>query len=113
MRTELFQAVLVDVLDTAYLLACFHMLPIAGRSVHAGGASGHLAALLHALELSAAVCLSLAHHIIVIVGLASRTNKVGRAQKRGGTGTQLGHLGDVIRERGGIDESLLIEPGIN
>lgn len=39
--------------------------------VHAGGASGDLATLLQAVKLSLSVGLGLAHHVVVIVCLAS------------------------------------------
>lgn len=50
-----------------------------GLDVHTGGASGDLAALLQAVDLSPAIGIGLAHHKVVIVGLAA-----GADEERGG-----------------------------
>lgn len=55
--------------------------------------------------------LRLAHHIVVIVVLASCTDEEGSAHQRGGAGADLLDLGDGVWEWGGIDEDRLIEAG--
>ena len=91
---ELTQAVLVDVLDNAR------------------GTPGDLAALLHALEFTPAVGLGLAHHVVIVEGLAARTNKVRGTEEGRRTGSELLDLGDVVRQRSCVDEGLLVEPGL-
>lgn len=112
---ELVEAVLVEVLQpvcktlvSAVQFARCTLLPlqdslaVRGR-LHAGGASGNLPALLHAVQLAGAVGLGLAEHVVVIVGLASRADEEGGGQKRGGAGADLLDLGDVVGQRGGVD----------
>lgn len=43
--------------------------------IHASRTPGDLAAFLHALQLTPTVRLGLAHHIVIIVGLASCANE--------------------------------------
>lgn len=81
--------------------------------VHAGGASRNLAALLHAVQLTAAVGLGLAHHVVVIVGLAAGADEKGGTEEGRRAGSQLLDLGDVVGERGGVVEGLLRESGLN
>ena len=110
MVAELVEAFLVDVADAAN---CQHSL----RStkiplfLHARRTPGDLAALLHALKLSPAVGLGLAHHVVIVVGLASRANEKRGAEKGRRTGSELLDLGDVFGQRGGVDEGLLVEAG--
>jgi hypothetical protein len=80
-------------------------------SIHASRTPGDLAALLHAVELAAAVGLGLAHHVVIIVVLASRANKERSAEEGRRTGSELFDLGDVVGQRGCVDEGLLVEPG--
>lgn len=75
---ELLEAVFIDVLDDARCTP------------------RDLAAFLHALQLSPAVCLGLAHHVVVIVGLASCANEEGGAEQGRRTGAELFDLGDVV-----------------
>ncbi len=77
--------------------------------VHACCTPGDLATLLHALELSPAIGLGLAHHVVIVVGLASRADKEGGAEKWRRTGSELLDLGDVVGQRSGVDEGLLVE----
>jgi hypothetical protein len=81
--------------------------------IHASGTPGNLAALLHALQLSPAVRLGLAHHVIIVVGLAPRANEERSAEQGRRTGSELLDLGDVVGQRGGVDEGLLVEPGVS
>jgi hypothetical protein len=105
---ELVETLLVDVADAANSSA-FLSGPRINSSLHARGTPGDLATLLHALKLSSAVGLGLAHHVVIIVGLASCANEERGAEKGRRTGTELLDLGDVVGQRGGVDEGLLIE----
>lgn len=107
---ELVKALLVDVADAA---KCQRFL-LGARiraALHARRTSGDLATLLHALKLSPAVGLGLAHHVVIVVGLASRADEERGAEKRGRTGSELLDLGDVVGQRGGVDEGVLVEAG--
>ena len=66
------------------------------RYVHARRTPGDFAAFLHAVKLAPAIGLGLAHHVVIIVILASRTNEVRSTEKRGRTGSELFDLGDVV-----------------
>lgn len=105
---ELIQALLVDVADAAKSSA-FLSDPRIWSSLHARRTPGDLTAFLHALKLAPAVGLGLAHHVVIVVGLASRADEEGGAEKGRGTGTELLDLGDVVGQRGGVDEGLLVE----
>lgn len=111
MAAELLQAVVVDVLDPTPLISAVSNLTLCIANVHARGATSDLATLLHALKLSPAVRLSLAHHVVVIVSLASCADKERSAQKGSGGGAELLDLGDVIGQRSGVDEGLRLETG--
>lgn len=108
MGTELVQALLVDVADAAN---CQHFCqsPVVRSSLHARRTPGDLATLFHALKLSSAVRLGLAHHVVIVVGLASRADEEGGAKEGCRTGSELLDLGDVVGQRSGVDEGLLVE----
>ena len=108
---ELTQAVLVDVLDTGACVSTRFVLQLQLQYAHARGTPGDLAALLHALEFTPAVGLGLAHHVVIVEGLAARTNKVRGTEEGRRTGSELLDLGDVVRQRSCVDEGLLVEPG--
>lgn len=78
-------------------------------NIHASSAARHLAPLLQALNLSAAVGLVLALHEIVIEGLAAVADEVRRTGQIGRSGSNLLHLGDVIRHGCGVHEDMLVE----
>lgn len=78
---------------------------------HARSASGDLAAFLHAVELAAAAGLVSAHHIVIIVVLAAGPDEKGGAHQRSGARADLLDFGDVVGERGRVDEDLLVESG--
>ena len=65
-------------------------------NIHAGSASGNLAALLQAVKLSLSIGLGLAHHVVVIVCLASCANEERGREQRSGTGTDFLDLWDVV-----------------
>jgi hypothetical protein len=106
---KLGEAVLVDVLDTGSSQPAVPRSCLSGVS-HASGTAGDLAALLHALELAAAVALRLAHHVVIVVVLAPRADEEGGAEEGRRAGSKLLDLGDVVGQRGRVDEGLLIEP---
>ena len=81
------------------------------RNIHARGTPRHLAALLHAVQLAAAVGLGLAHHVVIVVGLAAGADEVRGGEQRCRAGAELLDLGDVVGQRGGVDKGLLVEPG--
>lgn len=64
--------------------------------VHASRTPGDLAAFLHAVKLSPAVGLGLAHHVVIVVGLASRADEERGTQEGRRTGSELLDLGDVV-----------------
>lgn len=80
-------------------------------NVHAGGAAGDSTALLHAVELAAALALVLALHVVIVVVAASSADEEGRRQQRRGAGADLLDGRDILRQRCGIDEDRLVEPG--
>lgn len=92
---ELVKTLLVDVADAAgrqHTIRSSSFLSF----LHACRTSGHLAALLHALKLSPAVGLGLAHHVVIVVGLAPRADEKGSAEEGRRTGSELLDLGDVV-----------------
>lgn len=82
MGAELGQAVLVDVLNPVCLIRIPSPILKAHKDIHARGTPGDFASLFHAVQLASAISLSLAHHVVVIVGFASRTDEVGGTEKR-------------------------------
>lgn len=80
------------------------------NNIHTSSAARHLAPLLQAFDLPAAVGLVLALHEIVIESLAAVADEVRRAGQICRGGTNLLHLGDVVRHGGGVDEDMLVEP---
>ena len=110
---ELGQTVLVDVLDPIPQSITCCLVCIYGRNVHARRASRHFAALFHTVQLAPAIGLGLAHHVVIVVGLAPRADEEGSAEKGGGAGAELLDLGDVVGQRGGIDEGLVVESALN
>lgn len=77
--------------------------------IHAGSASGDFAALLQAVKLSLSIGLGLAHHVVVIVGLASCADKERGREEGSGTGTDFLDLGNVVGQRCGVDQRVLVE----
>jgi hypothetical protein len=133
---ELFQAVLVDVLDPVQVQAVSHCaalgyglpgvfqetwIPMSeqqvlwdpgvrwNRDLHTGGASRHTAAFLQALGLALAGVLVLALHEVIVVGAASGTDEERCGEKGSRGGTNLRDLGDVVGEGCRVDEDLLVE----
>ena len=79
--------------------------------VHAGCASCDLATLPQAVQLSPTVRLGLALHVVIVVRLAAGSNEETCAQKRRGRSSNFLDLGNGVRERSGVHEDLLVEPG--
>ena len=73
------------------------MLRCSSNYAHARSTPGDLAALLHALKFTPAIGLGLAHHVVIVVRLASRPDKVRGTEERRRTGSELLDLGDVVR----------------
>lgn len=123
---ELVEAVGVDILDTiarTISVSCnahslratesairFFLKALRARYIHTSSAARHLAPLLQALNLPAAISLVLALHEIVVESLAAVANEVRRAGQECRSGTNLLHLGDVVRHGGGVHEDMLVEP---
>ena len=80
---------------------------------HARRAARHLAPFLEALGLAFAVGERLAVHVVVIVGFAAGPDEEGGAEEGSGGGADFVDFGDGVRERGGVDEDLLVESGGN
>lgn len=80
------------------------------KYIHASSAARHLAPLLQAIELPAAIRLVLALHVIVIECLAAVANEVRRTRQECRGSANLLHLGDVVRHGGGVHEDMLVEP---
>jgi hypothetical protein len=110
---ELGQTVLVDILDAFLKSVIDHLHPRTLVDIHARRAPRHLTALLHAVQLAPAVGLGLAHHVVIVVGLAPGTNEEGGAEEGCRAGAELLDLGDVVGERGGVDEGLVVESALN
>ena len=79
--------------------------------VHAGCASCDLATLPQAVQLSPTVRLGLALHVVIVVRLAAGSNEEACAHKRRGRSSNFLDLGNRVRERSGVHEDLLVEPG--
>lgn len=79
--------------------------------VHAGCASCDLATLPQAVQLSPTVRLGLALHVVIVVRLAAGSNEEACAHKRCRRGSNFLDLGNGVRERSGVHEDLLVEPG--
>lgn len=123
---ELVEAVGVDILDTVartISVSClvyslrvpksairFFFQTRRRKYIHASSAARHLAPLLQALNLPAAISLVLALHEIVVESLAAVANEIRRAGQECRGGTNLLHLGDVVRHGGGVHEDMLVEP---
>lgn len=110
MAAELVKALLVDVADAADCQQ-FSLSIEVRLLLHARGTPCHLTALLHAFKLSPAIGLGLAHHVVIVVGLASRADEERGAEEGCRTGSKLLDLGDVVGQRSGVDEGLLVEAG--
>ena len=134
---ELLQAVRVDVLEPVHLVSLSHgsfsphsiagviCLPcelslhpsytrkprveMGNRNVHAGRAPRHPPPLLQALDLAAAAGLRLALHVVIVVVAAPRADEEGGGEERGRGRADLLDRGDRVRERGGVDEDVLVE----
>ena len=85
----------------------------AEHNSHTGRTSRNFSTLPHAIHFTLSICVCLAHHIVIIVGLTSGTDKVGSAEERSGAGADFGHFGDRVGEGGCVDEDGLIEPDLN
>ena len=70
--------------------------------LHACRAPRHLPTLPHALVIAPAVRLRLALHEVVVVRAAARPDEVCGAQQWRRRRADLGHLGDVIGQRGRV-----------
>jgi hypothetical protein len=78
---------------------------------HAGRTACDLATLLQALGLALAVGLRLAEHEVVIVGFAACTDEEAGGEKGSGRCADFLDLRDVVGERSGVNEDLLVETG--
>ena len=77
--------------------------------IHARGAASDSASLLQAVHLSVAGLLGLALHVVIVVLAASCADEEGGGQQGSRAGTDFLDGGDILRERGGVDEDLLVE----
>ena len=85
--------------------------PVVGAvDIHARSAASDLPSLPQALDFSLSVGLGLALHVVIVVGSAAVTDKVGRAHQWRGTSSDLIDLRDVVWEGSGVDEIALVEP---
>lgn len=78
--------------------------------VHARRTSSDLPAFLETVQLSSAIGVCLALHVVVIVGPTAVANKEGCAHQGGRGSTDLWHLGNAFGHRCCVDEDMLIEP---
>ena len=78
-------------------------------NIHTPRASSDSPALLQTFELALARVLGLALHVVIVVVFAPRANEERGRQKRGRAGTELLDLGNRVRQRGGVDEDVLVE----
>ena len=131
MRTELLQAILVDVVDPStsrhqlwsrspivtnplpfpHGLAIFYPEAVYEQAyLHAGCTSCRLSALPHAIYLTLPVGICLALHVIIVEGSTSRTDKKSSAEKGSRASADLFDLGDGVRKGCCVNEDLLVEP---
>lgn len=113
MGTELGQTVLVDVFDPIQQSVIHPPHPHIWELIHARRAPRHLAAFLHTIQLAPAAGLGLAHHVVIVVGLAPGADEEGGAEEGRRAGAELFDLGDVVGKRGGVDEVLVVESAPN
>jgi hypothetical protein len=93
---ELAKTLVVDVLDTATPSVMRAVTQRPRGVIHARRTPRDLPAFLHAVQLTAAVRLGLAHHVVIVVGLAARPDEKGGTEKGRRAGTELSDLGDVV-----------------
>lgn len=77
--------------------------------VHARGAASDTTALLQAIHLAVAWLLGLALHVVIVVVAASGADEERRRQERSRASTDFLDRGDILGQRSGVDESLLVE----
>lgn len=94
---------------TTYILLCPVRASGEKKDVHACSASCDFATLLQAIDFALSIGIGLAHHVVVIVRLASGANEEGCGQKRSRGSTNLRDLGNVLGEGSCVDEDLLVE----
>jgi hypothetical protein len=76
--------------------ASLFLAPAVWKFIHASRTSGDFAAFLHTLKLASATTLRLAHHVVIVVVLATRPNEERGTEQRRRTGSELFDLGDVV-----------------
>lgn len=77
--------------------------------VHARGAASDSASLLEAVHLSMAGLLGLALHVVIVVLAASGADEEGGGQQGSRASTDFLDGRDILWERSGVDEDLLVE----
>lgn len=79
------------------------------EDIHRRSTSGNSPPLLQALKLSSSLCLMLAEHIVLIVGLASIADKERRRRKRGRGRANFLDLGNVVGQWGSVHQDGMSE----
>lgn len=110
---ELLQAVSVDILDP---VECqFPYSPKLKsfvwyiRYIHTSRTAGDFATLLETVQLSSAIGIGLALHVVIVIGTAAVSDKKRCAHKGSGCGADFLDFGDVIWHWRRIDEDVLTE----
>lgn len=141
MRTELFQAGLVDIVDPKPVSQVPYPRPLhptilirpsspspqlhysqrhpptpspqikRRQNSHTSRTPRGLPPLPHTLDLALALRLRLAHHVVIVERLAPVADEEGGAEQWGGGGADFFDGGDGFGEGGCVDEDLLVESG--
>jgi len=81
--------------------------------IHAGRASRDFTSLLQTIQFTPAIGLGLAHHVVIVVGFAAGADKEGGAEEGCGGSSDFLDLGDILRQRSGVNEHRLVESESN
>lgn len=79
------------------------------RYIHTSRTAGDFATLLETIQLSSAIGIGLALHVVIVIGTAAVSDKERCAHKRGGCSADFLDFGDVIWHRRRVDEDVLTE----
>lgn len=82
------------------------------KNSHTSRTSRNLASFLHAIEFPTAMCVSLAFHVIIIEFSTPCPDEIRGAHQWRRRAANFADFGNVVRERGWVDQDMLIESAI-